>query len=67
MAACGDTDFGYQTVKNSIRQVWNNTYVAPGDFYSLFFKQYKTEQNIYFISDLKFITAFVSLESYASV
>jgi hypothetical protein len=31
IAASGDTDFGYQTVKNSIRQVWNNTYVAPGN------------------------------------
>lgn len=30
IAASGDEDFGYQTVKNSIRQVWNNTYVVPG-------------------------------------
>ncbi|XP_045166621.2 N-fatty-acyl-amino acid synthase/hydrolase PM20D1.2-like [Mercenaria mercenaria] len=30
IAASGEEDFGYQTIKNSIRQVWNNTYVAPG-------------------------------------
>ncbi|XP_052284968.1 N-fatty-acyl-amino acid synthase/hydrolase PM20D1.2-like isoform X2 [Dreissena polymorpha] len=26
----GEEDFGYQTVKNSIRQIWNRTLVAPG-------------------------------------
>ena len=31
MSPSGDEDFGYQTVKNSIRQIWNNTYVAPGN------------------------------------
>ncbi|XP_052781175.1 N-fatty-acyl-amino acid synthase/hydrolase PM20D1.2-like isoform X2 [Mya arenaria] len=30
IALSGEEDFGYQTVKNSIRQIWNNTYVAPG-------------------------------------
>lgn len=30
MSPCGEEDFGYQTVKNSIRQIWNNTRVAPG-------------------------------------
>ena len=30
ISPCGDEDFGYQTVKNSIRQIWNNTRVAPG-------------------------------------
>lgn len=32
MSPCGEEDFGYQTVKNSIRQIWNNTHVAPGGF-----------------------------------
>lgn len=36
IAASGDDDFGYQTVKNSIRQIWNNTYVVPGKFLSDF-------------------------------
>ena len=27
----GEEDFGYQTVKNSIRQIWNGTLVAPGE------------------------------------
>ncbi|WAR25251.1 P2012-like protein [Mya arenaria] len=31
IALSGEEDFGYQTVKNSIRQIWNNTYVAPGE------------------------------------
>lgn len=31
IAASGEGDFGYQTVKNSIRQIWNNTCVAPGE------------------------------------
>ncbi|KAK3610576.1 hypothetical protein CHS0354_009016 [Potamilus streckersoni] len=26
----GDNDFGYQTIKNSIRQVWTESVVAPG-------------------------------------
>ena len=30
ISPCGEEDFGYQTVKNSIRQIWNNTLVAPG-------------------------------------
>ncbi len=27
----GPEDFGYQTVKNSIRQVWKSAVVAPGE------------------------------------
>ncbi|KAL5014571.1 hypothetical protein ScPMuIL_008841 [Solemya velum] len=29
ISPCGKEDFGYQTIKNSIRQVWNDTVVAP--------------------------------------
>ncbi|KAL4226044.1 hypothetical protein ACF0H5_014032 [Mactra antiquata] len=29
IASSGDEDFGYQTIKSSIRQIWNNTVVAP--------------------------------------
>lgn len=30
MSAYGDNDFGYQTIKNSIRQIWTNATVVPG-------------------------------------
>ena len=30
IASTGSEHFGYQTVKNSIQQIWNNTVVAPG-------------------------------------
>lgn len=30
MSPYGDEDFGYQTIKNSIRQIWGNATVVPG-------------------------------------
>lgn len=30
MSPYGDEDFGYQTIKNSIRQIWSNATVVPG-------------------------------------
>ncbi|XP_061195408.1 N-fatty-acyl-amino acid synthase/hydrolase PM20D1-like [Saccostrea echinata] len=30
MSPYGDEDFGYQTIKNSIRQIWTNATVVPG-------------------------------------
>lgn len=30
MSPYGDVDFGYQTIKNSIRQIWGNATVVPG-------------------------------------
>ena len=37
MSPTGETDFGFQTIKTSIRQVWHNTYVAPGMYTFLMF------------------------------
>jgi len=33
MSPYGDEDFGYQTVKNSIKQVWPESVQAPGKSY----------------------------------
>lgn len=30
MSPYGDEDFGYQTIKNSIGQIWGNATVVPG-------------------------------------
>lgn len=32
MSPYGDEDFGYQTIKNSIRQIWTNATVVPGTY-----------------------------------
>ena len=47
----GDNDFGYQVMKNSIRQVWTDAVVAPGAlFFTLCFLLYVHILHVYQIA-----------------
>ena len=47
VSGSGDGDFGYQVMKNSIRQVWTEAVVAPGTLL-LFFILFNLERSCLF-------------------